>query len=232
MNNTQNVSNAPVDEESPLDPGQMLALLDKQRRSMEGQMAGFVPHIVLAWGLAWLIGFGALWLIDGLRPGFSLPLVVAVPLFIVLVAGAIAASAVLGIRSGRGIRGSAQEAFQGIVYGLTWMAGGFAIVGLAQGLLANGMPKDLVNIFYPVAFVLFTGIMYLLSAAMWRAIPMIYLGVWTIIVGIVAPFFGYPNHYLVLSLAGGLGLLILAVASYIHLARLRGAVAAGEVRRG
>lgn len=221
------------DEDAPLSPEQMLALLERQRRSVEGQVAGFVPHIVLAWGIAWLLGFGVLWLIDGLRPGFGLPLAVAVPIFVVLLAAAIATSAVLGIRSGRGIRGNTDDAFQGILYGLTWMIGSLAIVFFAQGLLFNGMDRDLANIFYPVAFVLFTGVMYVFSAAMWRAIPMLILGCWTIVVGLVAPFFGYPNHYLVMALAGGIGLLVLAVLSYLHLGRLRRSVArTGQVRRG
>lgn len=222
-----------VGEDAPLSPEQMLALVGDQRRSFEGQVASFVPAILVVWGLAWLFGFSALWLIDGARPGFALPLPAAIAIFCVLLAIAIATSAVLGIRSSRGIRGSAAEAFQGIVYGVTWAIGAIAIVGFAQGLVANGMDRELANIFYPVAFVLFTGLMFIISAAIWHAVPMLILGVWVIVVGVAAPFFGYPTHYLVMALAGGLALLALAVASYVHLARLRRAVSrVGEARRG
>lgn len=211
-------------DDTALAPEQMLALVKDQQRSVEGQMAGFVPHILLVWGIAWLGGFFTLWLIDGAKPGFSIPLAVAVPIFVVFILIGIVTSAVLGARSGRGFRGNSSDTFGGIVYGFTWFAGALAIQFFAQGLLFNGAPADLMNIYYPVAYVLFTGIMYLASAAMWRAVPMLYLGGWTILVGLVAPFFGYPNHYLFLATVGSVGLFLMAIISYAHLARLRRAV--------
>lgn len=220
-----------VIEDAPLSPEGMLALASNQQRSVAGQMAGFVPHILLVWGIAWLGGFLALWLIDGLKPAFVLPLAVAVPIFIALIALGVVLSAVLGIRSGRGFRGNSADSFQGIVYGSTWFAGAIVIQVFAQGLFFNGMDAELANIYYPVAFVLFTGIMYLVSAAMWHAVPMLFLGGWTILVGLAAPFFGYPSHYLVLAIAGSLGLFVLAIASYRHIARLRRAVATAGARR-
>lgn len=219
-------------EDDPLDPADMLALVVDQKRSVEGQLASFVPVIVTAWGIAWLIGFGCLWLIDGLAPAFALPLPLAVAIFVLLLMAAIAVSAVLGIRSGRGLRGNSAEAFAGIVYGCTWTIGSLAIVGFGAGLSFNGMSAELANIFYPIAFVLFAGIMYILSAALWRAVPMLILGVWTLIVAVAAPFFGMPTHYLVLAIGGGLGFLALGVASFIHLRRLRARVTRRAAGRG
>lgn len=210
----------PEDDEV-LSPEEMLALASNQQRSMEGQVASFVPALVTMWGVVWLVGFGALWLIDAFRPAFALPVPVAVTVFVVLLAVAIVVSAFLGIRSGRGIRGSAASAFSGAVYGSTWTIGSLAIVLFAQGLFANGMDPSLANIFYPVAFVLFAGIMYIVGSAIWQAVPMLVLGSWTVIVAVVAPFFGYPTHYLVLALGGGIGFLILGAASFAHLSRLR-----------
>ncbi|HWM16134.1 MAG TPA: hypothetical protein VNP97_06045 [Microbacterium sp.] len=215
-----------------LDPAAALALLDDQRRSIVGQIASFVPAVVLAWGFAWLLGFIGLWLIDGLKPAFSLPLPIAIGVFVVLLAAATAVSVVLPIRSGRGIRGSSSGAFTGAVYGMTWMLGSLAIVGFAQGLEFNGMDPSLANIFYPVAFALFAGIMYVLAGGIWHAPPMIVLGVWTVIVGVAAPFFGYPTHYLVLAIGGGLGFLVLGIASFVHLSRLRRRVANRAAHRG
>lgn len=216
---------SPGPDETPLSPEEMLGLLDDQRRSVEGQMGAFVPVIVTTWGIAWLVGFGALWLIDGLEPAFSLPLGVAVTVFVAVIAGAIAVSTVFGIRSGRGIRGNTGDSFTGTVYGLTWLIGGLGIVGFAQGLLYNGMDRELASIFYPVAFVLFAGIMYIISGAIWRTVPPLILGVWTTGVAVAAPFFGYPTHYLVLALAGGTGFLVLGILLFARLARLRRRVA-------
>lgn len=210
-----------TDDDEVLSPEEMLALASNQQRSMEGQVASFVPALVTIWGLVWLLGFGALWLIDGLKPKFALPLPVAVSVFVGLLVIAIVASAVLGIRSGRGIRGNTASAFSGAVYGSAWMVGSLAIFAFAQGLAANGMSRELANIFYPVAFVLFAGIMYIVGAAIWQALPMLILGVWTVIVAAAAPFFGYPTHYLVLAIGGGLGFVVLGLVSFVHLARLR-----------
>lgn len=215
-----------------LDPAAALALLDDQRRSVEGQLAAFVPVIVTAWGIAWLVGFTSLWLIDGLAPAFSLPIPIAVTVFVVLLGAAIAVSAVLGIRSGRGLRGNPREAFAGIVYGCTWTVGSLAILGFGTGLAYNGMSRELANIFYPIAFVLFAGIMYIVGAAVWRAVPMLILGLWTLVVAVAAPFFGAPTHYLVLALGGGLGFLALGVASFVYLRRLRARVTRRAAGRG
>lgn len=214
-------SQPPSADDQPLSASEMLALLDDQQRSVESQMGAFVPVIVAAWGIAWLAGFGALWLIDGPAPAFSLPAPVAVTIFVALLGGAIALSTVLGIRSGRGVRGSSAEAFTGAAYGATWMIGSLGVAGLGQGLLANGMSSQLAGLYYPCAFVIFSGVMYMLSAVIWRAVPMLVLGVWMLVIGVAAPFFGAPTHYLVLAVAGGGGLLILAAASFVHLVRLR-----------
>lgn len=221
------------DGDAPLSPQEMLELLENQRRSVEGQVAGFVPWILLVWGVAWFVGFIALWLVDGLQPAFSLPVPIAATVFAVLIGIGVIASAVLGARSGRGMRGNTADAFQGIVYGFAWMIGGVSVFAFGQGLFYNGMDSALAAIYYPVAYVLLAGLMYVVSGAMWRAVPSLILGIWTIIVGIIAPFFGYPSHYLFLAIAGGLGLIVLAVISFAHIARLRLAVArAGEADRG
>ena len=222
----------PSTDDEPLDPAAMLALVEDQRRSVVGQIAAFVPVILTMWGIVWLVGFGCLWLIDGLAPAFALPLPIAVSIFVVLLFSAIAVSAILGARSGRGRRGNRAEAFSGIVYGVSWAVGGLAIVGFAQGLSYNGMPAGLATVYYPVAYALFAGLMYVMSAALWRAVPMLVLGLWTIVVAVAAPFFGVPTHYLVLALGCGLGFLVLAVASSVHLARLRSRAAGTELGRG
>ena len=223
---------ASTDDDEPLDPAAMLALVEDQRRSVVGQIASFVPAVLTAWGVVWLVGFGSLWLIDGLAPAFALPLPLAVSIFAALLAAAIAVSAVLGARSGRGRRGNSAEAFSGIVYGATWAVGGIAVVGFGQGLSFNGMPAGLAAAFYPVAYALFAGIMYIMSAALWRAVPMLILGLWTVMVAVAAPFFGTPTHYLVLALGCGLGFLALAVVSSVHLARLRARSTAKADGRG
>ncbi|MDQ1563460.1 MAG: hypothetical protein QOI14_411, partial [Actinomycetota bacterium] len=87
------MSAAPVDRppgagdgssEAPLSAAAALVLLRNQQLSVHIQRGRFVPLISVGWGAAWLLGFLTLWLIDGLRPAFGLPLPTAVTIFIVL----------------------------------------------------------------------------------------------------------------------------------------------------
>lgn len=208
-------------DDEPLAPEQMLALLNDQQRSVQGQMGGFVPIIMLTWGVAWLVGFGCLWLIDGLQPEFGIPLGLAIAVFCVLIAVAIGVSTFLGVRSSRGIRASSGSSFTGAVYGMTWWVGCLAIAGFGGALAVNGMDRELANIFYPTAYVLFSGVMFIVAGAIWRAVPSVVLGGWTVLIAVIAPYFGYPTHYLVLAIGGGIGFLGLGIASIIHLRSLR-----------
>ena len=191
----------PVDadgESTPLDPAAALRLVRDQQLEIETRVGGFVPTIMLVWGVAWLFGFGAVWLSEGID---AVAPVVAWWTFGGLIAVASAVSMWLGIRSGRGMRTA--DDFTGAVYGVTWTVGSIAILVFAAGLSVNGMSRELAAIFYPSAFILFAGIMYLVAGAIWRAVPSIVLGGLVVLIAVVAPFFGAPTHYLFLAIAGG-----------------------------
>jgi fatty acid desaturase len=192
-----------IDDDSPLDPAAMLALLEGQQQDVQRKLARYVPAILLAWGVAWVVGFSALWAIEGAKPVFALPLPIAVGVFIALMVIAVVVSAVAGTRSQRGIRNSPAARFTGTVYGITGSAGFFAIFVFAAALDVNGMDQHLMNIYYPSATGLFIGLMYIIAGAIWHAIPSIWMGAWIGIVALVAPFFGYPTNYLVFAIAGG-----------------------------
>ncbi len=205
------------DDDTPLDPAAMLALIQSQQSDMERRMAAATPWIVAAWGVAWLVGFGALFLIDGARPAFSVPLSLAVGVFIALMVGAVVASAVLGARMGRGVKQPREATFSGAVFGVAGSLSFFGMYVFAVGLVRNGMDPDLMNIFFPTASALIVALFYTLAGGFWRIVPMIFMGGWIGLVGLVAPFFGYPDHYLFFSLAGGGGFLIGGIVAAVLL---------------
>jgi hypothetical protein len=94
------------------------------------------------------------------------------------------------------------------------------------------MSPALATIYFPSAFVLMTGVLFMVSGAIWHAIPALVAGVWLVLVAVVAPFFSYPNHYLFLSIAGGGAFLLLAIGAEIQLRRVRRVAASGGGRRG
>jgi hypothetical protein len=217
-------------EDAPLSASAALTMLHDQQRSIAGQLGRFATLISASWGIAWFLGFLDLWLIDGLRPAFGIPLVAAIVIFIVLLAAAIAISATLGVRSGRGIRGS--SAFTGTVYGVSWSASMIAISVLGGALEYSGMSRTLGNIFFPCAYTLVAGLLYLLAGGIWRSIPFVVAGGWIMLVAVVAPWFGYPTHFLVFAIGGGGGFLALAIYQVTHTRGLRRSAALASVQRG
>ncbi len=209
------------DDDTALDPASMLSLLHDQQDAIQRGLARFVPWILLAWAVAWGVGFGGLWLIDGARPQFAIPVEVAAPLFGALMAIAAVVSAVLGARSGRGIRSSKEAAFTGTVYGITWSVGFIALFVLGSALSYNGMPSELSNLYYPAVSLIFVGIMYVIAGAIWRAIPAIVMGGLIVFIAAIGPYFGYPGHYLFYAITGGGVFLAGTVVTAVYSRKIR-----------
>jgi hypothetical protein len=206
------------DDDTALDPAAMLALMQREQAEIPRRLARQIPWILLAWGVAWVCGYGMLWLIDGARPLIAVPLPVSVAVFIAVLVAAIVVSAVIGARAQRGIRATPAAAFTGTVYGITAGASFVAMYIFAAGLAANGMGRELQSIFFPTAMGIVIAILYLIAGAIWHAIPAIIMGGGILSVSLIAPFFGYPNHYLFFALAGGAVFLggALSVALYVR----------------
>jgi hypothetical protein len=125
---------------------------------------------------------------------------------------AVVISAVVGTRAGRGIRTTTAASFTGAAFGITCSVAFIGIYVLAAGLAANGMGAELQTIFIASGMALIVGLMHLVAGAIWRAVPSIVMGGLMVAVALVSPFFGYPNHYLFLSIAGGAVFIVGAVA--------------------
>ncbi|MDR2999616.1 MAG: hypothetical protein LBU78_15980 [Microbacterium sp.] len=219
------------DDDVALSPEQMLALVQDQQRTVTGRMTGFVPWILFAWGVAWLVGFLILWWDAGQHPQNGQPTLFAGVAFAALLIAAGLISMVLGIRSGRGLRGTRDSAIVGIVFGNTWWVGSLAVVVIGQALVQAGMDTDLLAVFYPSAFIFFAGVMYIMSALIWRAYPMAVLGLWSVAMAAIGSLLPPPVNYLVYAFAGGGAFLLVAAwtAWWVHVARRR--VAASEAGR-
>ncbi|WP_167040701.1 hypothetical protein [Salinibacterium sp. ZJ454] len=200
-------------DDEPLDPAAMLALLERQQRAVGLAYLKPVTVLYAVWGVAWLVGFLLLWLADALG---LLPLPVAGAIFGALIVCSIVASALVGIRMGRGIRGTSN--FQGAVYGISWslLGGAFAVLGM--GLLQNGMSQELAALYFPSAYALMAGAMYLTGAALWNERSQLVLGIVLLVIGALSPFFGNPNNNLVMAIGGGGAFL---VASAVTFGRIR-----------
>lgn len=194
--------------EGALTPAEALALAGREQSRMDATYLAPVAAILVSWGVAWGAGFALLWVeatTDLIEP------VVAWTIYTVLIIAAVVISAVLGARMGRGIRGG-DDGFVGALYGVSWFAGSVAVAAVGAALQMAGADADIMAVYYPAGYALVVGVLYLAGAAMFRAVAMIPLGAWILVSGVAASFFGAPVNYLVMSIAGGGGFLVGALA--------------------
>lgn len=128
------------------------------------------------------------------------PPVAAGILFAVLIVGSILASGIVGSRIGRGLRGQSQ--FAGTVYGVSWSVCSIAFALLGIGLVQQGMPGDYAGLYFPSAYALMCGTLYLAGAALWHDRVQLILGLALLLVGGVAPFLGLGPNLLLMAIAG------------------------------
>ena len=207
-------------DDSPPSADEALALIRAQQTALERDQLSGIPWILGVWGVAWSVGFLALWSgYEGGNPWFRLPLGLAAAIFGLLLIGSIIISAVIGMRLNRGVRGPSN--FSGAVYGIAWpvVSLGAYLIGVALAL--NGMDSTLQTLYFPAIYALVAGAMYLMGAALWRSIDQLVLGAVIIVAGTVAPFFGAPTNNLVMAVLGGGAFLIAALVMHLGLKKGR-----------
>ncbi|OUE30729.1 hypothetical protein BFL35_08690 [Clavibacter michiganensis] len=210
-----------VDDDGPApDPRTMHALMEDQRRVAVDAQTSFVWIMQVVWGVAWILGYTALWLIDG-SDAVSLPLPVAVAIFAGLIGGGVVVSVVLGIRGSAGSETTGEARWQGRVYGISWSVAMVSIYVLGIGLALNDAPSRLLSIFYTSGFSLVAGMMLLSTAALFHSRPSLLLGSILVVAALAAPFAGYPGNYLVMAVVGGGAYLVTGIAVAVRGARAR-----------
>ncbi|MFC9256331.1 hypothetical protein [Amycolatopsis thailandensis] len=202
------------DDARPMTPEESLALIASQTEKTRREI-GPNPAVLLAvWGLVWLFGFGLIYV--SAPPTALMPMWVAATITVAGFVGAMAYSAIYGIRAGRGVRGPSR--LVGAMYGWSWMIafGGLTVVNTA--LIRLGLDIDLIPLLWSGTSLMLTGLMYLAGGMLWQSKLQYGLGVWIIACGAASVLAGGPHNFLVLSLAGGGGFL---VASLVFLVRSR-----------
>ena len=167
--------------------------------------------LLTAWGLAWLLGYGALRL--GRRPDFT----VSAPHMVFFVAALACAglyTAVYISRRIRGIRGGSVD--QGARLGAAWCGAfilWFVTIGRVGSFLA-GMgtvqARETGVILSNAGPCLIVGVLFLASSAVWRERTLGVLGGWILITTAAATIVGGSAMLLVMALAGGGGMLLAA----------------------
>jgi hypothetical protein len=210
-----------VDDDGPApDPRTMHALMEDQRRVAVDAQTSFVWIMEVVWGVAWILGYIALWLIDG-SDVVRLPLPVAVGIFAGLIGAGVVVSIVLGIRGSAGLETTGEARWQGRVYGISWSVAMTSVYVLGIGLAFNDAPSRVLSIFYTSGFSFVAGMMLLSTAALFHSRTSLLLGSILVFAALAAPFAGYPGNYLVMAVVGGGAYLVTGIAVAVQGARAR-----------
>lgn len=204
-------------QDETLDLAESLAIIQAQRSRVRDQVAPDPRVLFGAWGIAWSVGYLVLW--ASARAGsVGHPGRVAFIVFGVILSGALAATISHIARRTAGVRGASERA--GAMYGWTWTIGFSAVVLTMIGLTRAGANWEVLALGWNALSALVVGVLYAAGAAMWEDWRMFLLGGWIAVVAGATTLFGVPGSYLLMSLAGGGGMLTAAVLA--HVSRRKG----------
>ncbi|GAA3426144.1 hypothetical protein ACQP10_13830 [Streptosporangium sandarakinum] len=195
------------DDERALSPQEMLRLIEQQETAAaERFVPDPVPHF-LAWGVAWLAGFGALFLHYGLsgRPYAPVPFWVALTVLWVLTAAAMVISAATMWQLRSPVRGPSQE--RGTMYGLAWAMGflGVWTVGIRFG---QQLPEAETGLLWAGLSMMTVAMLYVAGGAVWHERTMFLFGVGMAVLNAVGVMAGPGWHALLMAAGGGGGSIV------------------------
>ncbi|MBB5077637.1 hypothetical protein [Nonomuraea endophytica] len=195
-----------TDDEAPPTPAEMLRLIEEQQTAA---MRRFIPDPLLMyvpWGVAWFVGFGTLFLGQGLAGDGNglLPITWQVGLAVLWATQIIAFvfMIIALLRAGGHIKGESEA--RGAMYGLAWFIG-FNAMGILATRFVPLLPQDTIGPFYTSLFMLVAGLLYMAGGAVYRLWPQFLLGVWVVVVDVVGTVLGGGWIYLLLAVLGGGG---------------------------
>lgn len=180
-------------EDTPLDPAASAALIAEQRAKVEAAVDVDGRILFGAWGVAWLLGFGLVWLVavDRLQMSAGAAMVT----FIASLAGAGAVTAWHLTVKSRRVRGT--SARQGAMYGWSWFLSFGVVAALGVALDRAGAGEEAMGVAMMVS-------------------SLLVVGAWICVSTIAAALVGSPHMYLVICIAGGGGMLVAAAAEAVR----------------
>ncbi|MBO0838011.1 MAG: hypothetical protein J2P28_21195 [Actinobacteria bacterium] len=188
-----------------LDARQAADLLQRSADHARQRLVINQPLIYGVWGVAWLVGCGAMWLsVIGQHP-FRGAAGWASAILGTGIGLAIVATAITTSRATRGIGGV--SARQGMIYGLSWPTGFAAMFTIIGAAVHFGASASLMGVLGAAAPLVLVGLIYVLAAGMWLDWVMFWLGLWELLVAAIGAWTGPVSVLLMDAVAGGGGFL-------------------------
>ena len=195
-------------EDQDMSVQEAAAIVQDARASARRELVINAPVVYTAWGLVWLIGYGAMWLsVRGQHP-YQGPSGASMAAVFVLAAFAIAAVLAIVHRAAAGIDGQSVR-YRRIILA-TW-AIGYLILLLVQAAISGSVSTRALAFVGFAGPVLLAGLTYILAAILGRDRPALALGAWLVIVGASCAWQAPAAILATCALAGGGAFLLLAV---------------------
>ncbi|WP_460436331.1 hypothetical protein [Angustibacter speluncae] len=204
-------------DDDGLTPAESLALVQQQTAHVRKGTDVRVELLYGAWGLAWLIGFAAMWAARSDSSPLRPPVLVAGLVLAAVMVAAVVVTVGHTARQTRGVLSS--DALRGALYGWTWPVSFAGLTAVLVTLARRGADPALLEVLWPAGSCLLVAALYMMGSAVWRDPHMFALGAWFAVCVVAGVLVGVPGMFAVMSLAGGGG--FLAAATYFVL-RSRG----------
>jgi hypothetical protein len=198
-----------LDDGAGLDAQGAAAILQEAGERARRELRVSHPVIFIAGGVAWLLGYGAIWLsVRGQHP-YQGPAPEAAIIQVVLIGFAVAITASIISRATSGVGGL--SAVQRRVSILAFVSGMVAVLVLEAAIDHAGASRSVVfGVYQAAAPVLVAGVVYAANSAVRLNWTLLGLGLWLVAVAAGGAFAGPVGVWAVTALAGGLGYLLMA----------------------
>jgi len=184
------------------------AVVQDARARARKELVINAPLVYTAWGLVWLIGYGAMWLsVRGQHP-YTGPSGVSIAAVFVLAGFAVAAVLVIASRAATGIDG--QSVRHRRIIGSTWAIGYLILLIVASSISGSVGTRTLAFAGF-AGPVLLAGLTYILAFVLDRDWPAFALGAWLVIVGASCAWLAPATILATCALAVGGAFLLMAV---------------------
>ena len=206
-----------TDDDLPLgDPAESLALIERERANLERDITPDPRLMIWPWGLAWLVGFGALFLRYGPddRVIADLPDWLPMTLLMGLMVAAGVVTGVVGARHTRMVSGPTSR--QGVLYGFTW-AIAFATMATLFSQFGDELSEPRLGLLWAGGMVALTGALHMAGGALWNDRDLFLLGAWTSVINVVGILTGPGWHSLIIAVFGGGGMLVVGLVEWLRL---------------
>ncbi len=195
----------PEDQDMTL--AEAAAIVQDARARARRELVISAPPVYAAFGLVWLIGYGAMWLsVRGQHP-YRSPSGVSIAAVVVLAAFAIATVLVVAHRATAGIGG--QSARHRHIILATWGTG-YLVLLIVQGGISGSVGTHALAFVGLACPLLLAGLVYLLASALGRNWPAFALGCWLVIVAASCAWLAPAAIVATCALAGGGAFLLIA----------------------